>query len=293
MLNFSRRVSELFEQLDAVSTESEPLQDKLLWLTTEARSGLEMDLIEALNRRLSTLDVQAHHANPRSRKQRQDLVERLLAGQSLRIALINDNGFYAEAGIAVARQARSFALAGHKVSVLALNGYSESVLARHRYGRWLSGEGSNHPIHYAVVPNGELPTDRSGALDPTQWILDQQERTGSWDLVILGNLHSCDISLRFIKPLLDNKTPLVWFAHDLDCRGGCAIPSTTAAQGSSAAATTTLVLNPATSTQQPPTVESDNTICNAISSSNTLEFTWLPTAGGVHDNCGNGSAASR
>ena len=225
MLNFSRRVSELFEQLDAVSTESEPLQDELLWLTTEARSGLELDLIEALNRRLSTIDVQAHHANPRSRKQWQDLVERLLAGQSLRIALINDNGFYAGAGIAVARQARSFALAGHKVSVLALNGYPESVLARHRYGRWLSGEGSNHPIHYAVVPNGELPTDRSGALDPTQWILDQQERTGSWDLVILGNLHSCDISLRFIKPLLDNKTPLVWFAHDLDLLGGgCAYP---------------------------------------------------------------------
>ena len=127
-----------------------------LWLTTEARSSLELDLIEALDQRLSTVDVHAGHANPNSNRQRQHLVERLLSGASLRIALINDNGFYAGAGIALARQARSFALAGHQVSVLALNGYPESVLARHRYGRWLSGEGSLHPIRYAVVPLGGL-----------------------------------------------------------------------------------------------------------------------------------------
>ena len=227
MLNFSRRISELLEQLDPAhpAADAARLLDALLWLTGEARSPLELDLIEAVDQRLSRIDVQAGHANPSSNKQRQHLVEQLLAGASLRIALINDNGFYAGAGIAVARQARSFALAGHQVSVLALNGYPEAVLARQRYSRWLSGEGSKHPIRYAVVPQGELPSDRSGAQDPTQWILDQQQKTGDWDLVILGNLHSANISLRFLKPLLDAGTPLVWFAHDLDLLGGgCAYP---------------------------------------------------------------------
>ena len=227
MLNFSRRISELLAQLDRSNTadDSAQLRDALLWLTGEARSPLELDLIEAVDQRLSRIEVQAGHANPSSNKQRQHLVEQLLAGTSLRIALINDNGFYAGAGIAVARQARSFALAGHQVSVLALNGYPEAVLARHRYDRWLSGDGSKHPIRYAVVPYGELPTDRSGAQDPTQWILGQQQTTGGWDLVILGNLHSSNISLRFLKPLLDAGTPLVWFAHDLDLLGGgCAYP---------------------------------------------------------------------
>ena len=227
MLNFSRRISELLEQLDPAhpAADAARLRDALLWLTGEARSPLELDLIEAVDQRLSRIDVQAGHANPSSNKQRQHLVEQLLAGAPLRIALINDNGFYAGAGIAVARQARSFALAGHQVSVLALNGYPEAVLARQRYGRWLAGEGSKHPIRYAVVPQGELPSDRSGAQDPSQWILDQQQKTGDWDLVILGNLHSANISLRFLKPLLDAGTPLVWFAHDMDLLGGgCAYP---------------------------------------------------------------------
>ena len=162
MLNFSRRFSELFDHLDPAHAgeASEPLRDALLRLTTEARSPLELDLIEALYQRLSTVDVHAGHTNSNSDKKRQHLVERLLSGASLRIALINDNGFYAGAGIALARQARSFALAGHRVSVLAMNGSPESVLARHRYSRWLSGEGSLHPIRYAVVPRGGLPTDR-------------------------------------------------------------------------------------------------------------------------------------
>ena len=227
MLHFSRQISELFEQLNPPHSAEEPtaLREALLWLTTEARSSLELDLIEALDQRLSTVDIHAGHANPSSNRQRQHLVEQLLSTASLRIALINDNGFYAGAGIALARKARSFALAGHQVSVLALNGSPASVLARHRYGRWLSGEGSLHPIRYAVVPLGGLATDRSGAQDPTPWILNQQQKTGGWDLVILGNLHSCNISLRFLKPLLDAGTPLVWFAHDLDLLGGgCAYP---------------------------------------------------------------------
>ena len=227
MLHFSRRVSELFEQLDSphAADESEAVREALLWLTTEARSSLELDLIEALDQRLSTVDVQPAQTNTTASKNRQRLVERVLAGESLRIAFINDNGFYAGAGIAMARQARSFALAGHQVSVLALNGYPQSVLARHRYGRWILGEGSRYPIRYAVAPHGGLPTDRSGALNPSHWILDQQKKIGNWDLVILGNLHSCNISLHFLKPLLNSGTPLVWFAHDLDLLGGgCAYP---------------------------------------------------------------------
>ena len=156
MLNFSRRISELFTQLDQANAQSEQLRDSLLWLTGEARSQLELDLIEALDQRLSTIDVQLDHADTTASRQRQHLVEQLLAGASLRIALINDNGFYAGAGIAVARQARSFALAGHQVTVLALNGYREAVIARQRYTHWLSGGGRRHPIRFGGVPNGGL-----------------------------------------------------------------------------------------------------------------------------------------
>ena len=112
MLHFSRRVSELFEQLDSphAADESEAVREALLWLTTEARSCLELDLIEALDQRLSTVDVQPAQTNTTASKNRQRLVERVLAGESLRIAFINDNGFYAGAGIAMARQARSLSL---------------------------------------------------------------------------------------------------------------------------------------------------------------------------------------
>ena len=82
MLNFSRRISELFTQLDQANAQSEQLRDALLWLTGEARSQLELDLIEALDQRLSTIDVQPDHADTTSSRQRQHLVERLLAGAS-------------------------------------------------------------------------------------------------------------------------------------------------------------------------------------------------------------------
>ena len=44
MLNFSRRFSELFDQLDQAhaGNASEPVRDSLLWLTTEAQSALEL-----------------------------------------------------------------------------------------------------------------------------------------------------------------------------------------------------------------------------------------------------------
>lgn len=225
MQNFSRQVSELLEQLQANNTNPAKLTHDLLWMTTEARTAFELELIEELQQRLPQQQLSGTEEGETSSSiQRQAVVERMLAGDSLRIALINDNGFYAGAGIALARQARSFALAGHQVSVLALNSQPESVLSRRRYQSWLAGHGSNYPIHYQVLPNGISPTDRSGAIDPSDWIA-QQQLANPWDLVILGNLHSCKISMKFLRPHLEAGTPLVWFAHDLDLLGGgCAYP---------------------------------------------------------------------
>ena len=155
--------------------------------------------IEALHKQFSTVDVQPTHTNTTASKKRQRLVEQLLAGESLRIAFINDNGFYAGAGIAMARQARSFALAGHQVSVLALNGYPQAVLARHRYGRWILGEQVPHPLRGA--PHGGLPTDRSGALNSSHWILDQQKNRQ------LGSGHSRQSPFLQHQPAL-SQTPV-------------------------------------------------------------------------------------
>ena len=141
MHNFSRQVSELLKQLHTNNTNQTKLNHDLLWMTTEARSSLELDLIEELQQRLPENPLSGAVEEETSNSiQRQVVVERMLAGESLRIALINDNGFYAGAGIALARQARSFALAGHQVSVLALNSQPESVLSRRRYHSWLAGQ---------------------------------------------------------------------------------------------------------------------------------------------------------
>ena len=134
-------------------------------------------------------------------------MERLLSGASLRIALINDNGFYAGAGIALARQARSFALAGHQVSVLALNGYPESVLARHRYGRWLSGRAAPTPFATRWCPMADCPPIAPVPRTPPNGSSINNRKPADWDLVILGNLHSCNISLRFLKPFCWMRAP--------------------------------------------------------------------------------------
>ena len=148
----------------------------------------------------------------------------MLANKQLNIAFINDNGFYAGAGIALARQARSFALAGHKVSIIALNGYTESVASRHRYEEWLNESQNINPIYYTVANNGSLQKDRSGAIDHLDWIK-KQKKLGNWDLIILGNLHSCNLSLNFLDYFLREQIPIIWFAHDLDLLGGgCAYP---------------------------------------------------------------------
>ena len=71
MINFSRRISELFDQLDSAhaSHESEKIRESLLWLTTEANSQLELDLIAALDQRLSKIDVQREHAKTTASRQ--------------------------------------------------------------------------------------------------------------------------------------------------------------------------------------------------------------------------------
>ena len=135
----------------------------LLRLVNESRTDLELDLIEFVYKKLSQLTPSRRSSRKNKEEENKKVIlERLLANKQLNIAFINDNGFYAGAGIALARQARSFALAGHKVSIIALNGYTESVASRHRYEEWLNESQNINPIYYTVANNGSLQKDRSG-----------------------------------------------------------------------------------------------------------------------------------
>jgi glycosyltransferase involved in cell wall biosynthesis len=152
------------------------------------------------------------------------LAEKLLGHDRIRVAFINDNGFYAGAGIALARQARSFTLAGHQVSVVGLNPYPETALSTQRYKNWLNQEGSIPAIKFHAVRHSDCQIVRNGDKDHTSLIATLQEME-QWDLVVLGNIHSDAISLRFLEPLLLRNIPIVYYAHDLDLLGGgCGYP---------------------------------------------------------------------
>ena len=225
MTSFSQRISNLLAEINSNGNNKDELAMCLLRLVNESRTDLELDLIEFVYKKLSQLTPSRRSSRKNKEEENKKVIlERLLANKQLNIAFINDNGFYAGAGIALARQARSFALAGHKVSIIALNGYTESVASRQRYEEWLNESQNINPIYYTVANNGSLQKDRSGAIDHLDWIK-KQKKLGNWDLIILGNLHSCNLSLNFLDYFLREQIPIIWFAHDLDLLGGgCAYP---------------------------------------------------------------------
>ena len=105
--SFSSRFSSLLETLQPGQGLNPHQQLQLCRLADAARCESEDSLIAQLRRRQGA----AAERHPTAAER--NLAERFLSGDRLRLAFINDNGFYAGAGIATARQARSFALAGH------------------------------------------------------------------------------------------------------------------------------------------------------------------------------------
>lgn len=197
---------------------NQPQAQSLFALLCDCRSELELQLVEALLTQLAA----ATSKEPTSRQQH--LVEKLLNAEPLAVCFINDNGFYAGAGIATARQARSFALAGHRVSVIGLNPYPQTALSSRRYRHWLRSDNNKTTIRFHAVRQATSQLDRSGAHNSSalvETLLEEEQ----WDLVVLGNLHSEVLSLRFLEPLLQRQIPLIWYAHDLDLLGGgCGYP---------------------------------------------------------------------
>lgn len=195
-----------------------PQAQSLFALLCDSRSTLELQLVETLLSQLAAPDV--HKPTP----QQQHLVEKLLNAEPLAVCFINDNGFYAGAGIATARQARSFALGGHQVSVIGLNPYPLTALSSQRYRHWLQGDRTTTNMRFHAARQATSQLDRSGAHDSSALVTALLEEE-KWDLVVLGNLHSEVISLRFLEPLLQRQTPMIWYAHDLDLLGGgCGYP---------------------------------------------------------------------
>jgi glycosyltransferase involved in cell wall biosynthesis len=189
-------------------------------LSCDTKTPTELELLKAIVGETKSTQKDGNSADA----DRLKLSEKLLSNEKIRVGFINDNGFYAGAGIALARQARSFALAGHQVSVVGLNPYPETALSTQRYKSWLKQEGCIPAIKFYAVRKADCQIGRNGDNDYTDVIstLYLQEL---WDLVILGNLHSDAISLRFLEPILHRNIPIVYFSHDLDLLGGgCGYP---------------------------------------------------------------------
>jgi glycosyltransferase involved in cell wall biosynthesis len=195
-------------------------KDAPFLLSCDVKTPTELELLTEIVSEIKS----SEHDGQIADAERLQLAQKLLSNEKIKVALINDNGFYAGAGIAMARQARSFALAGHQVSVVGLNPYPETALSTQRYKGWLTQQGSIPPINFYAVRQSDCQIGRNGDKDYTALIskLCLQEQ---WDLVILGNLHSDSISLRFLEPLLEHNIPIIYYSHDLDLLGGgCGYP---------------------------------------------------------------------
>ena len=216
--SFSSQFSGLLNDLKHGETLNAKQRLALCRLANASRSGTESQLINAL------LERQGRPTAQQPTSAQRQIAERLLSGHRLRLAFINDNGFYAGAGLATARQARSFALAGHQVSVLSLNPSPEIALASQRYRHWLQGENGATPIQFHAIGSADVRPSPDGSLDPSA-VVAELHRREAWDLVILGNLHALPLNLNWLLDLLAQDLPVLWFAHDLDLLGGgCGYP---------------------------------------------------------------------
>jgi glycosyltransferase involved in cell wall biosynthesis len=151
------------------------------------------------------------------------IADQLLRHQPINVVFINDNGVYAGAGIGVKRQAQSFALAGHNVLVLALNGDEPAVRDCGEAFQQRCVE-NRLPIRFQLAPR-QPPQNKLDQGCYADFALTCIRQLQSPSLVILGNLHSCEISLSLIPRLMAAGHACVLYAHDLDwITGGCAYP---------------------------------------------------------------------
>lgn len=151
------------------------------------------------------------------------IAEAMATNNQIEIFFINDNGPYAGAGIALRRQAEAFAQQGHQCTIIALNHHSPEVseIVQNFEKKWAK---KNLTIK-CIIPEGDFPTDRLGREDFSSLITEVVNQAKHPALVVIGNIHSMPISVRFIYSLVSHYIPVVIYAHDLDLiSGGCAYP---------------------------------------------------------------------
>lgn len=139
-----------------------------------------------------------------------NLTEKVLAQHKLSILFLNDVGFNAGAGIALKRQAESFFEYGHQISLVCCrdNAISELDLKKFKSIKCYSvTEGINR--RFATKKTEDKIIKTILEVDP--------------DVVITGNLHAFNLSIKLTKRIRSLGYPIFVYNHDLDlATGGCA-----------------------------------------------------------------------
>ncbi len=193
---------------------------KIFNLAVHTSTNTEENLVAALL--AQALERCPSGANEASHEKLRFLTTDLLQDRRKHIAFINDNGFYAGAGIATSRQAQSLLQAGHKVSVVALNPDESTLRCANRITNWLQSQ--SHQLSFYSTDTEEKIITRGNEFCHKN-LITRLHLAQPIDLVVVGNLHSDQISWSFIEFLLNLEIPIALYGHDCDLiTGGCAYP---------------------------------------------------------------------
>lgn len=216
---------------------NEPFSNNGLWLSNGINSQA-IDYPQALNAFLE-LAIQAKSLNEykicdmidnilQKRLKRTiddphaEVSNALGSGKSMKIFFINDNGAYAGAGIATARQAKAFSLNKHAPTLIALNSASNEVTKHIDDLKQESQHDKRYTHLVAMQAPVECKEDSFGRRDYSEYLTAVIPEGST---VAIGNLHSSKISLKFIFRLIQRRCPIFIYSHDLDfITGGCAYP---------------------------------------------------------------------
>ena len=215
----------------------EPFSNNALWLSNGITSQA-IDYPQAINAFLE-LAIQAKSLNEYKvcdmidntlRKRLKNTLDdphaevsnALGSGKSINIFFINDNGAYAGAGIATARQAKAFSLNKHAITLIALNSDSHEVSKSIDALKLESQHDKRYTNLVAMQAPVECEEDSFGRRDYSEYLATVIPEGSA---VVIGNLHSSKISLKFIFSLIKRRCPIFIYSHDLDfITGGCAYP---------------------------------------------------------------------
>ena len=215
----------------------EPFSNNALWLSNGINSQA-IDYPEAIHAFLE-LAIQAKSLNEykvcdmidnalRKKLERTlddphaEVSNALGSGKSIKIFFVNDNGAYAGAGIATARQAKAFSLNKHTPTLIALNSDSNEVSKGIKALNQESEKDKRYTNLVAMLAPLECEEDSFGRADYSKYLATAIPEGSP---VVIGNLHSSKISLKFIFGLIQRRCPIFIYSHDLDfITGGCAYP---------------------------------------------------------------------